>query len=538
MATVSVEQILLKEGPCLTSRLCAMLEAQGISASAARQRVSRASPKVKRLDGLIFPHRVRFAYHESQFNSEAYWNSLLGCLSESNAAYMPAIEAVRARGGIVPLSHFAIICGAPLKQKKHLSPETIINRLVNVRLLKKIHVEGIGDCISLGEKIGGDETSEDFLRARLLAEKILLSAVKDWAKNLGLASYNKIEVRDEQADNPRVGTFSWDLTGPSYLHPMRRTDKQGKTQPGFLVCDVALTGDRPNAAVVSSFIKKVTTLQRLKNSAPILPVLIADRYEKEAYLNGRSHGMVMGTVKSLFGHDVARGLDILVRVLTSAAATAAQSPEAITEIFSRLSAIEGAAGNLRGPLFEMIVGYCVKRVEGGSIEIGDRVTNPKDGKKAEIDVRLTRENKQFHCYECKGYHAGNRVKLSEVEKWAKVKVPTILGYMKSHGTYNDYKPSFNFWTTSSFDDDAAAFLADHADKTKKYVIDFKDGKAVRQYAAQANSSSIIDILDQHYFSEPLTKITKKHNPTGIITVSEQIDQTSDLMDEANFIDGN
>ena len=241
--------------------------------------------------------------------------------------------------------------------------------------------------------------------------------------------------------------------------------------------------------------KKFSTLQRLNNSAPVLPILIADRYEKEAYINGRSHGMVIRTVKSLFGHDVARGLDILVRILTSAAAIAAQNPEVVTKIFSKIQSIESATGNLRGPLFEMIVGYCVKRVEGGSIEIGDKVTNPKTGIKAEIDVRLTRENKQFHCYECKGYHTGNRVKLGEVEKWAKVKVQAIVAYMKSNGTYNDYKPSFNFWTNSSFDNDAAAFLSEHSENTRKYNINFKDGKFVRQYAAQANSSSIIEILD-------------------------------------------
>ncbi|MCJ2032710.1 hypothetical protein [Methylobacterium sp. J-068] len=536
MASPSVEQILLTEGPCLTSRLCAILEAGGLSSSAARQRVSRAPAKVKRLDGLVFPHRVRFAYHESQFNSEGYWNGLLNCLSESNTAYMPAIKAVEARGGIVPQSHFGIICGAPLKQKKHLSPETIIERLTNVRLLKKTHVEGIGDCISLGDKIGGDEASEDLLRARLLAEKILLNAVKEWAKNLGLASYNKIEVRDEQPDNPRVGTFSWDLTGPSYLQPMRRTNKQGKIQPGFLVCDVALTGGVPHEVIVNSFIKKISTLQRLNLSTPILPILITDGYDREAFSAGRSHGIVMGTVKSLFGHDVARGLDILLRVLTSAAATAAQSPEAITEIFSKLSTIEGAAGNLRGPLFEMIVGFCVKRVEGGSIEIGDRVTNPSNGAKAEIDVRLTRENKQFHCYECKGYHAGNRVNLAEVEKWAKEKVPAIYGYMKSHGTFKDYKASFNFWTTSSFNDDAAEFLVNYAKRTKKYSIGFKDGKAVRQYAAEASSKSIIEILDQHYLAEPLTKIIIKHNPSNKIPSVEQQSPASALIEEVDFED--
>jgi hypothetical protein len=55
--TPSVEQILESEGPLLSSRLCGMLEARGLSNVAARQRISRANDEfddVKRLQGLFF----------------------------------------------------------------------------------------------------------------------------------------------------------------------------------------------------------------------------------------------------------------------------------------------------------------------------------------------------------------------------------------------------------------------------------------------------------------------------------------------------
>lgn len=76
----------------------------------------------------------------------------------------------------------------------------------------------------------------------------------------------------------------------------------------------------------------------------------------------------------LFGREVAIGLAMLLTTLGKAAVIAVAKPEVITELFDRLGQIEGAAGNLRGALFEMIVAHAVQREGGGSIDIGFRVT--------------------------------------------------------------------------------------------------------------------------------------------------------------------
>jgi hypothetical protein len=58
------------------------------------------------------------------------------------------------------------------------------------------------------------------------------------------------------------------------------------------------------------------------------------------------------------------------------------NPDKIKNLFSRLSAIEGAAGNLRGALFELLVGHLVRSIEGGSIDIGVLVQDLETGKRA------------------------------------------------------------------------------------------------------------------------------------------------------------
>ncbi|MCE7887026.1 MAG: hypothetical protein DYH13_05930 [Alphaproteobacteria bacterium PRO2] len=76
------------------------------------------------------------------------------------------------------------------------------------------------------------------------------------------------------------------------------------------------------------------------------------------------------TPATLFGEDVAKALADLMDTLTNAAAVAASSPDQLEKLFQKLSGIEGSAGNLRGALFELLVGHMVRQLEGGSIDIG------------------------------------------------------------------------------------------------------------------------------------------------------------------------
>ena len=147
--SVSVEQILKAEGPCLSSRLCAALEAQGVTPQAARQRVSRADGAVKRLQGLVFPRGVRFCYHASSFNSPRYWEALIRDIGKAGPSYAPAIGALAARGGIVPLAHFDIVSGAPTLQRGQIASATVLQRLLAIRLLDQVEISGIGPCVAL-----------------------------------------------------------------------------------------------------------------------------------------------------------------------------------------------------------------------------------------------------------------------------------------------------------------------------------------------------------------------------------------------------
>lgn len=112
-----VETLLRSEGPCLSSDPAQKLEARGLSLAAARQRVSRGGPRVRRLSGLTFPKRARFVYHEGDFGSDRYWSALVRDVSRASPAYGPALAAVVARGSAVPLPTSTSSAGRPCARR-------------------------------------------------------------------------------------------------------------------------------------------------------------------------------------------------------------------------------------------------------------------------------------------------------------------------------------------------------------------------------------------------------------------------------------
>lgn len=503
MAT-SVEEMLREIGPCLTTTLTAHLMEQGLTPEAARQRVSRARGSIRRTPGLSFPRKAQFIYHESEFNSDHYWSALIDAIITDSPAYGPALAALVQRGGIVPKNHFGIICGCPIRQKKQISFENVLERFNKVGITKEIDVPGIGTCIITGDKIRDEITNLPRLRARLIAEGILLNAVRDWAKKLGLASYDKVTIRDEGEEQPRVGTFHWDMTGPSYVAPMIEWRNTGKPKPGFIACDVFL-GNEVDSRGIAPFLRKYSTLLSLKNVGRTLAIFVADRYSEDAFRVTREAGIIAATTTTLFGREVAEGLNSLVDTLTKAAASSTR-PEVFDELFRKLGHIEGAANNLRGVLFELIVANLVRSIEGGTVRNNHTVTDAKTGNKAEIDVLLEQPHRKITFIECKGYQPSTQVDAHETERWLNDRIPLIRNCALTENLWKGQKLRFEFWTTGSFSPDAKALLEKASKETKKYEIHYKDSSGVKEYAQRLNGSPFLKILKEHYFQHPLTRI--------------------------------
>lgn len=498
--TVLVKNILLSQGPMRSARLAETLsKLHGLSDTAARKQISRARYPVMRFPIRLLPKKEAFLYIEDDRNTDRFWAALLSDLRASGSVYGLALDGLLARGGIAQRSSFGVVSGSPVAQAKQVPLSGVIDNLENARLIRRDDVGEMGECLLLHPDIF-DYPDMHAFRARSLAEGVLMDALREWTRRLGLASYDAIAIRKGD-DAPRFSTFFWDLCGPSYLMPLVSI-KQGKRTPGFFVADVFC--DRTlSLDDIQYYLRKVRVLRSMKRVRPFLPVLLADGYDKDALLAGKSVGIVMATTRNLFGEAIADALRSLLDTLTRSAAIAAKNPDKVFELLSSLSAVEGAAGNLRGALFEMIVGYLVCDVEGHSIDIGEIIYDPKTGKQAEIDVRRLKGRQECWSYECRARQPNHLIGAEEVKTWL-IRVDRIHRFHRAEDRFQGCTFGFELWTTGGFDVEALTLLKREKAKRRKISLGWRDGPSVRDYAKRAKRKAVLDSLDEHYFNHPLS----------------------------------
>ncbi len=491
-----VVEYLELNGPSLSSEIAQhLVDNLGVLPAAARKRVSRGGADVKRLAGIIFPHKARLLYLQQQFGSPEYWSNLADALISTNSAYGYAIAALRQRGGLIPTAQFAIISGAPLRQQRQLSPDTIYTRLADAKLLTKVAVLGVGECVAFVQREEHYSYGADLMRARLITEDILLTAVKDWLRKLGIASYGQVAVRGDEVP-PKVGTFAWDLSAPCYLGHMVRKGVGGEVKPGFVACDVYL-GEDMSEAGVAPFIRKCVMLRSMPKVGPCMQILVANRFDHGAFSLLKRHGIIPATPKSLFGAEVAEALTQLTSVLDKAARSVID-PEQFEELFSKLSKIEGAANQLRGTLFEYLAAEIARKTLAPQVSL-NRIFKVA-GKEAEADVVAVKPHQAITLIECKGYSPRATIPDSLFKRWLEHNVPTCFAALKQHPDWSGLPVTFEFWATAPLSDDAMALFikAKATIKPTRYTIELKLGPDLQKVIKGTKDPSLITAFAKHF----------------------------------------
>jgi hypothetical protein len=489
----------------VSSGVIAALKEHGASPDAARKRLGRAVSvgSVRRLTGLRFPHNERFLYLGEQYGTEQFVDALLTAMRESGSVYGIALSSLAGRGGVRPSDQLPVISGSPTALTGHIPTSRVLEELTSVKFLERFHDPSLGEVLRFTRRIPMHVVSVAAMRARLVAEDVLLAAIANWLRKNSYVSYNMVRTRPPlgRGGSPEFGHFHWDLSAPSYLHPLAVRSRQG-IKPGFVVVDVVL-GSEIGEEAARYFLNKCALLRAQPRVRPALAMFVASGFSSSALHLGRSAGHVFTTSGNLFGDEVAAALENLISVLTNAAAAVASNPAGIDRLMSELSRIEGAASNLRGPMFEMIVGMLVKE-EGGTIDMGERVSDPATGALAQIDVLRVKGREEIWAYECKGKEPAGLVSLTEVKAWLTRQVSRIDAWARGEQRFDCNRLSVSLWTSGKFAPDALAALERAQANTKRYGISWKDGEEVYAFAAKANHQYAKKLLNEHFRQHPLS----------------------------------
>jgi hypothetical protein len=512
-------------GPCLSTELAQhLVKTHGISPATARQRVARAAGPVKKLKHLPFARGVRFVYLEKDFRSPYYWDRLFAAILAGKSAYARALVAVQARG-MIPVAYFNAACGAPIAQKKHISAGTVLERMVAAGVFERVDVPSIGECVmtrQLSERVEYmPPATVAQVRARLIAEEILLDSVKEWLRRLGMASFNKVKVRKLPDDLPMVGTYAWDLTAPSYLGALSSWGKDGVMKPGLIACDVLLAGSL-SLASAETFLYKVDALKALKKLGRTLFIYVSEHFSAEAFQEMRSAGILPATPETLFGKDVAAGFKELSKVLAEAAVKSV-SPDRFDMLFRSLGKLEGAVGNMRGSLFELLVAEVARRDHPALVEL-NKICKGNDGARAEVDVWLVIPNREGHFIECKGHGPGSAIDDEEIEQWLNKRILTVRQHVAQYLEPKPTKLLFELWYTGTLSSEALARIERTRDANQsKFEITLVGPEDIRAKVRALNDISLLKTFEQHFLPpQHAGRPSRQRHVRGNETVSEPL----------------
>ena len=502
-----------------------------ITPAAARKRIERRAAPVRAVN-LALPRGAQFLYLESQYGSSKFWDRLADALMEGNGAYARTIRALDARGGIIPMGHFSAAAGISSGQRQ-ISGDEVASRLVDSELLQFAEMPGLGTCLAFAR---GETYLDDRLpavRARLIAEKVLLQSIQEWAAKLGLGSFHSFKLRAPDTGHaPSVGTFNWDLTAPSFLGPLANWSNPTKPKPGFLVVDVLLT-EVVGVDDVSPFLYKCTTLRQFHGVGRCLQFFVANRYSQEALNLIRRAGIVPATPESLFGTDVALALMELLRTLGQAAEKAVD-PAKFADLFERLGKAEGAVGTLRGALFEYVVADIVRALDPPADITLNRIYREGGKDVAEVDVQVVVKNRYIRFIECKGLIPGNFLSDAEVEKWLNKRIPVVLSQTRKNNTLSKLELRFELWVTGELTAEAKAMIATAQGRAvlNGYSIKAHYAADLAQAVDLVNDPSLRKVVDQHFLRAPMAFTDAAINPVSKRSIPQNLFGFDDVAFEA------
>jgi hypothetical protein len=483
----NIEQFIKNQGPMLSGQLAkAITDQDGITEEAARKRIERVDSPVHKLTGL-FSERQSFIYHQDIYNSEEYFQGLAAAFETDGKRYAAIIKAIDYHHGVISKAELANYSISPLiNMKGHLRYSSVIEKLSKTGVL----INYDENHWQLNGYIAAKEAVNfRHYKAIEFSKHLLANNFNAWCRNIGFASFKKGDF------NSSISGFQFTYTAPSYINGLT-VFKNGTPQPGFIAADI-LIGNKTGVQEVNFFLQKIRIIKARTPSIRLLPVLLVDGLDVNALADLKRAGVMIASVKEIFGQVYDDLLKSLINTITNAGTVLKKEPEKYLNLMVQLSKlVDGKTNNLRGDLFELAVGYYYAQ-DCRYLEIGKKVRLEEEMLSREIDVFATYADK-IVLVECKGYNYA--IDDAYVLKFLNDKVPILKKWLdKSSFTQDDYV--FEIWSTGGFTSEALTLLEKAKTTTKKYKIDYLDKPAILERAKALNTSKFVEILKEYFFKD-------------------------------------
>jgi Holliday junction resolvase-like predicted endonuclease len=207
----------------------------------------------------------------------------------------------------------------------------------------------------------------------------------------------------------------------------------------------------------------------------------------------KKNGIIVGFISELFGNKYAETLKELVTVLNNAGASLKKDPNKYLDLIFELKKYnQGLANNIKGTLFEFVVGHIIFLENNCNIDIGREIF---ENGKHEIDVFAT--NNQIILFaECKA--TKGQVTLAQVDKWLGRKIPAFRKWALKQETWQNKQLEFEYWSVNGFETDAEEKLKQSSNSATKIKISYFNGMKIRDKALKLKNKKLKEAIDNFF----------------------------------------
>ena len=480
-----IETILHRKGPLLSGELSKAMQAvSGLSEVTIRKQISRAADPVKKLSGFFIYNQSLF-FLDEHISDGSYIKVLKDILKNSAKRFFAVIKALEYHNGYMAESQIAAYTFSPLENLKgHKRSDMVLKEVARTGLIAREP-----GYLKLNEAYF-PKFRINFKRYKAVetARNFVLSQFRDWARKIGMVSYETPTLFSE------FSKFQWAFTAPSYISSLV-IYKGGLNNPAFVLADI-LIGSQVKEDNVLFFVEKVGIVKSVYLNSRIIPFLIVDNINAGALQILKQQGIIVGFIDKLFGYGYKELIRDLISTVTNAAAILKKNPDQFLRLMSTISKLtDGKTNNLRGDIFEMAVGYYHSRL-CRNLDISKIIYI--DGIQRELDVFAVYPHQVTVC-ECKGLKRA--LTLGEVDEWLK-DIILLREWIDMQDAYRGKRHVFELWSTDGFTPDAVIKL-ESVSAAKRYDICCFDQPAILKKAREIPGTKFVKILQDYFIQEPL-----------------------------------
>ncbi|MGV1021379.1 hypothetical protein ACTS9V_17345 [Empedobacter falsenii] len=477
-----IENILLSNGPMMSSELVNIISTQEkINKNTASQKVSRDKTILK-IKG-FYSSGQSFCYIEKHIENDSFFKLFLSSLEKYGKKYWYCLNAIKINGGIISKKYLECYTNYPvIPLKSHLPFKIVLQNFIKSGIL--IYNE---NHYLIAPKFNQSYSNYTQYNTIETVKDDILKNFNLYVRNIGLISYHTGKTFNE------FGKFQWCFNGVCPINGLKTNNKFG-----FLVADI-LFGHPIYEKDIMFFLEKIKTIQSFKNASKILPFLIVDNIDEGALILLKKNGVVVGFIRELFGQKYAETLENLVSVLNNAGASLKNDPNKYLNLISELKKYnEGLANNIKGTLFEFVIGHFHSFNSNNSVDLGREIYDSNG--KHEIDV-LAIYNDKIIFAECKA--TNSKTSKDKIEKWETKKIPAFKKWAEKQETWKNKKIEFEYWSTNGYDQEAEDLLKSMSENYKKVKVSYFTGKDIREKAIKIKDKKLKEAIDNFFIKTKL-----------------------------------